>query len=96
MIYAVLSHFVRSFDGCSSSEQKIIHETLEAIKDYLEKGLASYGLRVKRLSPRIYEARINIRLRIAFFRDKNVVKFFCLGNHEDIARCLKRLRFMSM
>ncbi len=69
--------------------------TLDKIKEYVETNQVSYGLRIKRLSQRIYEARINIHLRISYFRDKDIVKFFCLGNHDDIKRCLKNLRHYS-
>jgi len=96
MNYSVLPHFVRVFDRYSQSEQLTINEALEGIKSYLENGRAPYRLRIKRLSAMIYEARISIRLRITFYRDKDTVKFFCLGNHEDISRCLKRLRFINL
>ena len=92
MKYVSLPHFERKFDTYLPAEQEIIHDTLKAIQSYLESDTASYGLRVKRLCPKIYEARINIHLRIAYFRDKDIIKFFCLGNHDDIARCLKRLQ----
>ena len=92
MKYISLPHFERAFDRYHKAEQEIIHNTLEAIKTFLETSTAPYGLRIKRLYPKIYEARITIHLRIAFFRDKDIVKFFCLGNHNDIARCLKRLQ----
>ncbi len=96
MKYISLPHFERKFEDCSKEDQQLIYETIVAIKAYLESSTASYGLRVKRLYAKIYEARMDIRLRIAFFRDKDVVKFFCLGNHEDIARCLKRLQSIQM
>ncbi|MBU4305458.1 MAG: hypothetical protein KJ893_07565 [Candidatus Omnitrophica bacterium] len=89
MNYILLRAFVNKFDSYHAKEQKIIIGTIEDIKKYLETKQASYGLRIKKLSDKIYEARINIHLRIAFFRDKDVVKFFCLGNHDDIQRGLK-------
>ena len=91
MIYLTLRSFNKKFDHYKLQEQESITLTLERIKDYLETNQAPYGLRIKRLSPRIYEARINIHLRIAYFREKDVVKFFCLGSHDDIRRCLKQL-----
>lgn len=91
MKYVSVSHFERKFDNYPRADQEVIYDTLKAIKAYLETSHAPYGLRIKRLYQKIYEGRINIHLRIAFFKDKDVVKFFCLGNHEDIARCLKHL-----
>lgn len=92
MKYIVLRSFLKKFDSYSKQEQEIISYTIEKIKEYLETNQAPYGLRIKKLSKKIYEGRINIHLRIAYFRKKDIVKFFCLGNHDDIKRCLKSLR----
>lgn len=75
MTYLTLRSFVRKFDDYNKSEQEQITETIKKIKDYLESHQSAYGLRIKQLSPRIYEGRINIHLRIAYFREKEVVKF---------------------
>ena len=96
MNYIVLRSFIKQFDTYSETEQETINLTIKEIKDYLETNRASYGLRIRRLSQRIYEGRIDIHLRIAYFRDKDIVKFFCLGNHDDIRRCLKNLRHITM
>ncbi|MCK5592196.1 MAG: hypothetical protein KAI72_09605 [Candidatus Pacebacteria bacterium] len=92
MKHILLRVFVNKFDSYHATEQKVIVKTIDDIKQYLTTKQAPYGLRIKKLSPKIYEARINIHLRIAFFRDKDVVKFFCLGNHNDIQRGLKSFR----
>lgn len=92
MKYVVLSSFVKKFDSYNKQEQEITTLTLEKIKQYLETNQAPYGLRIKKLSKKIFEGRINIRLRIAYFREKDIVKFFCLGNHDDINFCLKTLK----
>lgn len=92
MTYITLRSFLKSYDRYSKNEQELIIETIKEIKNYLETNQSSYGLRIKRLSSMIYEARINIHLRIMYFREKDVVKFFCLGNHDDIRRCLKNLQ----
>ena len=92
MKYILLRSFVKKFDSYKSPEQEAIISTIEDIKAYLENNKAPYGLRIKKLSSKILEAIINIHLRIAFFREKDVIKFFCLGNHDDLKRCLKRLK----
>lgn len=92
MNYIVLRSFIKKFDSYHKQEQEIINRTIKDIKQYLEINQASYGLRIKKLSEKIYEGRINIHLRISFFRDKDVVKFFCLGSHDDIRRCLKSFK----
>lgn len=92
MKYTFLTRFIKKFKSHQRLEQETIIGTMDAIKTYLETGMASFGLRIKRLSSKIYEARIDIRLRIAYFKEKDETVFFCLGNHDDIARCLKHLR----
>ena len=95
MNYIVLSSFIRKFDNYNKPEQEMISFTIEKIKNYLETNRAAYGLRIKKLSGKIYEARINIHLRIAYFREHDKIKFFCLGNHDDITRCLKNLKQLA-
>lgn len=92
MNFILLKSFVRKFDTYHGREQNAVLQTLEEIKSCLETPNAPYGLRIKKLSTKIFEARINIHLRIAFFRDNACVKFFCLGSHDDIHRCLKNLK----
>ncbi|MBU1134449.1 MAG: hypothetical protein KJ569_06015 [Candidatus Omnitrophica bacterium] len=92
MNYTLLRAFVKKFNSYHAIEQKTIVDAIDDIKKYLEINQASYGLRIKKLSSKIYEARINLHLRIAFFRDKDIIKFFCLGNHSDIQQCLKSFR----
>ena len=92
MKYIVLRSFDKKLNSYNEPERGIALLTLKKIKDYLKTGRASYGLRIKKLSSKIYEGRINIHLRIAYFRGKGVIKFFCLGNHDDIKHCLKTLR----
>jgi len=92
MNYIVLRSFIKKFASYHKQEQEIINRTIEDIRQYLEINQAPYGLRIKKLSEKIYEGRINIHLRLAFFRDKDVVKFFCLGSHNDIRRCLKSFK----
>ena len=92
MKYIAFRSFVEKFDAYQKKEQEIITASLDEIKGYIETSHAPYGLRIKRLSQRIYEARVNIHIRIVYFRDRDIVKFFCLGNHDDIKRCLKNLK----
>ncbi len=92
MKYVILRSFIRNFDSYQKKEQELVVAALEKIKEYMETNRAPYGLRIKKLSRKIYEGRINIHLRIAYFRERGMVKFFCLGDHDDIKHCLKILK----
>jgi len=83
-------HFVRMFEGCGKTEQQMIYNAVEETLKYITSGQAAHGLRIKKLHKRIYEARVTIALRLAYFKENDTIKFFCVGNHDDIARSLKR------
>ena len=91
MNYVALRSFLKKFDSYPAKEQGIITQTIDEIRRYIETNRAAYGLRIKRLSSRLYEGRINIHLRIAYYRDRETVKFFCVGNPDDIRRCLRQI-----
>ena len=92
MEYILLKSFLKKFDTFSSKEQEVITKTIEEVLSYLQSLQAPYGLRIKKISHKIYEARINIHLRILFYVDTNFVKFFALGNHNDVRHILKTLK----
>lgn len=92
MEYIILRSFTRKFDSYNRPQQEVITQTLDEIKNYLETNQAPAGLGIRKLSGKIYEGRINIHLRIAYFREGSLIKFFCLGNHDDVKRCLKSFR----
>ncbi len=92
LTYRLTAAFQRQYDKYPSATQMLIEETLTQIREYLQTSQAPFGLRIKHLGRNLYEARINIRLRIVFFRGENIVKFICAGDHEDVILCLKHLK----
>lgn len=59
------------------------------IKDYLETGKASYGLRVKKIGRSSFEGRVSDKVRIIWVKEEDVVSFVVLGNHEEVQRYLR-------
>ncbi len=90
-LYRRTNSFLRSYKRYCPETQQCIDGTLEAVYEYLETGRAAYGLRIKSLGKRIYEARVDIHIRVAYYKGKDIIKFFCLGNHDNIQTCLKNL-----
>lgn len=90
--YKLTNSFIKKYNNYDRSIQDLIDKGLRSIYNYIEKGQAPYGLRIKHLGKNIFEARVNIHLRIAYLKSKEITKFFCLGNHDDIKHCLKNLR----
>ncbi len=91
MKHLALRSFLKKFNTYSSKEQTAIAETVDQIVKSFADHHVSHGLGIKKLYDKIYEARINLHLRIAFFIDKDTIKFFFIGNHDDIKRMLKTL-----
>lgn len=92
MKYVLLRPVLKKFETYSSQEQEAIISAIERIQNFIYSSQMPHGLGIKKLSHKIYEARINIHLRIAYFLDEDTIKFFCLGNHDDIKRSLKSLK----
>lgn len=85
------THFKSAYKKLTAQQQEATDETIQKIVSYKQTQIASYGLRVKQLRPKIYEGRQGISTRVIFFSDKNILRFITLGNHDDIVRALKQI-----
>lgn len=83
--------FLKALDKLIPSEQELALKTDVAIKHYLETGKASFGLRMKQLRQKAFEARLNDRLRIVWVKESEEITFALLGNHEEVRRFIKNL-----
>ena len=92
LLYRRTHAILRQYENYAPQVQERIEQTLFQIRDYVEQGQAPYGLRIKSLGRNLYEARIDIRLRIVFFKGKEIIKFICVGNHEDVRICFRNLK----
>ncbi|MBI1869794.1 MAG: hypothetical protein HYS07_01215 [Chlamydiae bacterium] len=85
------SHFKAIFKKLFPSEQEKVKEAISDILSYKTTGEAPYGLRIKRLRPKIFEARVDLYIRIVFFAQGNMIRMIALGNHDDILRTLRQI-----
>ena len=89
------SVFRKEYDRLSLNEQQLVSKAADAVIDTLSGKQMSYGLRIKKLTERrvykIFEARVNINLRILWTQTDDDVVFSLLGNHDDVQRFLKNL-----
>ncbi len=90
MKYYYKQSYLKSFDRLNRLQQEVVTKTDILIKNYLEKGNAAFGLRIKTLKENICEGRVNDKLRIVWVRQKDEITFALLGNHEEVTRFLKR------
>jgi hypothetical protein len=59
------------------------------IKDYFKTGRAAYGLRIKKIGKRSFEGRVSDRVRIVWVKEKDLISFAMVGNHEEVQRYLR-------
>ena len=81
--------FLKTFEEKDSFTQKLIVEAHRQIKDYLAAGQAPYGLRIKKISAKSFEARVNDKIRIVWSKKGDDVSFVLIGNHEEVQNYLK-------
>lgn len=89
MRFVYKKSYLKAFDKAQASLQRLILKTDKEIKDYLETGESSYGLRVKKIGPRSYEGRVSDKVRIVWVRDQGLISFAMVGNHEEVQSYLK-------
>ena len=87
--------FIKSFDRYPSQKQILITKAVESIQNYFMSSRASYGLRIKKLHQsnlgKVFEARVNIDIRVIWVEQGNKIVFSLLGNHEDVRRFIRNL-----
>ena len=83
--------FLKTLDEADAFLKRLILQTDKDIKDYLETGKASYGLRVKRIGKRSFEGRVSDKVRIVWVREKDLVSFVLVGNHQEVRSYLRNL-----
>ncbi|MDO8644735.1 MAG: hypothetical protein Q7S00_07230 [bacterium] len=81
--------FLKALDEADAFLKRLILQTDKDIKDYLETGKASYGLRVKRIGKRSFEGRVSDKVRIVWVKEKDLVSFVLVGNHQEVQSYLR-------
>lgn len=90
MKYLYKNSFLNAFEKANPFLKNLILQTDKEIKDYLERGKASYGLRIKKIGRRSFEGRVSDKVRIVWVKEENLVSFMLVGNHEEVQKYLRR------
>lgn len=91
MQFIYKKEFLKAFDSYPSSMQELILHADQQIKEYFESQTASYGLRIKKIGPNTFEARVTDKIRIVWVRKEDIISFALLGDHEDVRKFIKLL-----
>lgn len=74
-----------------ASIQELILEADQQIKAYLEYQAAPYGLRIKKIGPNTFEARVTDKIRIVWVKKEDLIYFVLLGTHDEVRRFIKQI-----
>jgi len=91
MKFVYKKEFLKRFDLYPALIQELILKTDLQIKLYIEKQIAPYGLRIKKISLNTFEARVTDKIRIVWVRKEAVIYFAVLGSHDEIRRFIKNV-----
>lgn len=89
MRFVYKKSFIKQFDSYPAQLQKTILEADHQIKVYFEHQFAAYGLGIKKLGPKTFEARVTDKIRIVWIKEGDSVFFALLGTHEEVRRFIK-------
>ena len=89
MRFVYKKSYLKAFDKAEPGLRQLILKTDKEIKDHLEGGHSAYGLRVKKIGPRSYEARVSDKVRIVWVQEKDLVSFAMVGDHGEVQSYLK-------
>lgn len=81
--------YLKVLDKANPLLKKLILQTDKEIKDYIETGKATYGLRIKKIGSRSFEGRVSDKIRIVWVKEDDLVSFMMMGNHEEVQRYLR-------
>lgn len=91
MKFVYKREFLKRLASYPTSIQELILQADRQIKTYLESQTASYGLRIKKIGPNTFEARVTDKIRIVWVKKGDSVYFALLGTHDEVRRFIKQL-----
>jgi hypothetical protein len=84
--------FFRAFSRLGRSEQEAVKSGMDSFMSALDGSRAfPQGLGLRHLRPSHFEIRAGLALRVLFSREKDVLTWLFVGNHDEIRKFLKRL-----
>lgn len=89
MRFEPLPSYQRSFKKLDPAIKDKVKEAVNKYVDFFEGGHKPKGLGLKRLSQHIWEIRVDLKMRVMFRLEGDLVQWGLVGNHDDIKRFLK-------
>lgn len=89
MRFEPLPSYERSLKKLDPAIKDKVKEAVNKYVDFFEGGHKPKGLGLKRLSKHIWEIRVDLKMRVMFRLEGDLVQWGLVGNHDDIKRFLK-------
>ena len=91
MKYEYKPSFDKTFQKLELNRKKKAIQAISLLIDFFEIGKKAKGLGLKHLRESFWEIRVDIKDRIIFTFEKDIVGFVIVGNHDEIKRFLKNI-----
>jgi mRNA-degrading endonuclease RelE of RelBE toxin-antitoxin system len=83
--------FRRKVKALGKEDRGIIGSAISDIQEAFGNPHVHSGIGLRKLRPRLYEARLDLGQRLLFEDRDECLFFFKLGNHDEIQKYLKKL-----
>ncbi len=92
MRFEPLPSYERSLKKLAPGTKSKVKAAVNKYVDFFEGGHRPKGLGLKRLSRHIWEIRVDLKMRVMFRLEEDLVQWGLVGNHDDIKRFLKHFK----
>lgn len=92
MRHLELPSFVKSLQKLSPEDKNKAKKAIRQLTDAFQAQTIPPGLGLKKISPSLWELRVDLRLRVIFVLEEDLVKWSFVGNHDDVQRLIRSNR----
>ena len=89
MRFEPLPSYERSLKKLDPAVKEKVKVAVNKYVDFFESGQRPHGLGLKRLTRHIWEIRVDLKIRVMFRFEDDLVQWGFVGNHDDIKNFLK-------
>ena len=84
MRFEPLASYERSLKKLDPAVKEKVKEAINTYVDFFESGQRPYGLGLKKLTSHIWEIRVDLKMRVMFRFEGDLVQWGYVGSHDDI------------
>ena len=92
MRFEPLPSYARSLKKLDPPIKEKAKAAVNKYVDFFEGGHKPEGLGLRKLSKHIWEIRVDIKIRVIFRLEGDLVQWGYVGNHDDIKKFLRHFR----